>query len=195
MTDTIETQMLDALELFHYAYKFRNHQFVLVLEDGIALEQIMLDIRMLYSAHIKVIILYKADQEIGDYLNSWSQRGFRLHHSASKTSEQALALLAEKRDCVEGAVIGLDLADCHEPDCLTRQALLIAEKIAANKVFFLGALKGLSLGEQFLSHPLPSELEQYLDQSKALNMSPARLRLMIETTKNIGIEIIILAGK
>ncbi len=70
MNDTIDAQMLDALELFHYANRFRNHLFVLVLEDGVELEKIMLDLRMLYSAHIKIVILYQADQQIGDYLDS-----------------------------------------------------------------------------------------------------------------------------
>ncbi len=194
MKDTIDTQMLDALELFHYANRFRNHLFVLVLEDGVELEKIMLDLRMLYSAHIKIVILYQADQQIGDCLDCWSHRGFRLHHSTSKTPGQAIDLLGEERDCAEGAVIGLDLADCSEPNSLTHQSLLIAQQLNADKVFFLGGQKGLSLDGQFLSHPLPSELELYLDKGKALNLEPSRLRLMIETTKSAGIEIIILAG-
>ena len=77
MSESIETQMLDALELFHYASRFRQHQFVLVLDDGAQLEQIMLDIRVLFSSHIRIVILYQAEQSIGDCLDRWGQRGFR----------------------------------------------------------------------------------------------------------------------
>ncbi|MEA3544102.1 MAG: GNAT family N-acetyltransferase [Thermodesulfobacteriota bacterium] len=195
MTDTIETQMLDALELFHYASQFRDHQFILVLEDDVSLEEIMLDIRMLYSAQIKIVILYSVNQKVGDYLDCWSKRGFRLHHSASKTPEQALDLLLKEPDCVAGAVVGLDLTLCQQPEALTSQSLLIAKKMGVDKVFFLGTQKGLTLDEKFLSHPRPSELERYLDQGRSLNIVPSKLRLMVETTQRTGIEVIILAGK
>ena len=195
MNETIETQMLDALELFHYAYKFRNHQFVLVLEEGVDLEKIMLDLRMLYSAHIKIIVLYKAGQRVSAYLENWSQRGFTLCHSASKTPEQALALLHQVDDTDAGVVIGLDLSTSDGVDGLTVQALQIAVALHADKVFFLGTDNGVSLDGRFLSHPQPAELEKYLDQDRSLNVFPSKLKLMLEMTQTTGIEIVILAGK
>ena len=195
MNETIETQMLDALELFHYAYRFRQHQFVLVLDDGARLEQIMLDIRVLYSSHIKIVILYRADQSIGDCLDRWGQRGFRFHHLVSQTPEQALEVLGRERDWEEVAVIGLDLSSDQEADALTRQSLQIAEILGVDKVFFLGEHKGLSLGDRFLSHPRPDDLEGYLSQGTALNMEPSRLQIMVAETRRSGIEIIILEGK
>lgn len=195
MNEIIETQMLDALELFHYSYRFRQHQFVLVLDDGAQLEQIMLDIRVLYSSHIKIVILYQADQLIGDCLDRWGQRGLRFHHLASQTPEQALEVLGRERDWEEVAVIGLDLSSVQKAEALTRQSLQIAEILGSDKVFFLGAQKGLSLGDRFLSHPRPDELESYLNQGEPLDMAPVRLRTMIAETRRSGIEIVILEGK
>ncbi len=187
--------MLDALELFHYADRFRNNQFVMVLEQGVSLEKIMLDIRMLHAAHIKIVILYQADQQIGDYLNYWRQCGFDLYHEICKNPEQVANLFVNETVCAEGAIIGLDLVECVEAEPLTSQSLAIAEKLGADKIFFFGAQKGLTLEGKFLSHPLPAELELYLEQGKALNVSSSRLRLMVETTKSSGIEIIVLAGE
>ncbi len=195
MSESIETQMLDALELFHYSYRFRQHQFVLVLDDGARLEQLMLDIRVLYSSHIKIVILYRADQSIGDCLDRWGQRGFCFQHLASQTPEQALEVLHQKRVWENVAVIGLDLSAEQEAEPLTRQSLQIAEALGADKVFFLGAQKGLSRGGRFLSHPRPEELEDYLNRDEPLNMESVRLRTMIAEARRSGIEIIILEAK
>jgi len=195
MIEQIETQMLDALELFHYAYKFRHHQFVLVLEEGALLEEIMLDIRVLYSAHIKIIILYQANQSIGEDLWRWTERGFRFCHTASTPPEQAIEVLNRERDRENVTIVGLDLEQCREPESLTRQSLRVAATLGADKIFFFGAHKGLTLNGKFLSHPLPSELELSLSQRQTINMAPSRLQMMLEETLQCGIEIVILEGR
>ena len=56
MNQSIEVQMLSALEFFHYSHKFQNHLFIMVLEDEADLKNLITDLRVIHAlAHLVTI--------------------------------------------------------------------------------------------------------------------------------------------
>ncbi len=192
MNNRLETQMLDALELFYYANKFRRHLFVVVLEDCAVMDELLLDIRMLNTAHIRMLILHPSCVQAAGVFALWRRRGFPFRHYPAMSPQQ----LCEG----EPFSIGLDsvpicelLPDsCDEPHALTEAALQVAENIGADKIFFLGRERGLMMGEKFLSHLHPGELDKYLGEGNRFNIETEKLRLLMQASTRTGVEVVLL---
>ena len=192
MLNRLETQMLDALELFYYANKFRSHLFVIVLEDCTAIDELMLDIRMLNASQVRTLLLHPPSAIAAETFALWRRRGFPVQHYANRSPEQIGG--------GEPLIVGLETVPICElnleahagPLGLTRAALQVAENCGANKVFFLGRDKGLMMGENFLSHLHPAVLDRYLQQGNQFNIDPDKLRLLMEASSRSGIEVVLL---
>lgn len=192
MINRLETQMLDALELFYYADKFRSHFFVLVLEDCHNIDDLMLDIRMLSASHIRILILHPPCAQACDTFARWRRRGFPFQHYPAIQPRQV-------RDG-EPFSVGLDRVpicelklDAYSGDQgLTRAALQVAENLGADKVFFLGREKGLVMGERFISHLHPEELGKQLQAGQSFNVATEKVRLLLAASQRSGFEVVLL---
>lgn len=191
MTNRLETQMLDALELFHYANRFRGYLFVIVLEDCHAINELMLDIRVLDAAQIRTLVLYPTDAGVAEDVGRWQQRGFPFHHYRNQSMQQLLK--AEESIIEEDGVTicELKLDNSSGPYALQQAALQISEGIGADKVFFLGKEKGLIMGDRFLSHLHPETLEANLKEEKKFNIAPQKLDLLLQASVQSGIEVVL----
>ncbi|SEA39308.1 N-acetylglutamate synthase, GNAT family [Desulfuromusa kysingii] len=192
MTNKLESQMLDALELFYYANKFRSHLFVIVLDDSSTLDELMLDIRMLNAAHIRTLILHHPCAQVTKTLDLWRQRGFPFHHYSNLQPQQ----VREGEHFPVGVeaipICELNLDGYPNPHALVKAALQVAENVGADKVFFLGKEKGLVMGEKFVSHLHPQELQKYLDADNQFNIENEKLNLFMQASTRIGVEVVLL---
>jgi len=192
MTNKLETQMLDALELFYYANKFHSHLFVIVLEDCRAIDEIMLDIRMLNAAHIRTLILHHPCVEMADILTLWRQRAFPFHHYPDLQPQQVQEAEHFPVGLEAVPICELNLDAYTEPHALSQAALQIAETVGADKIFFLGSEKGLEIGEKFISHLHPQELEKHLRAGNRFNVETEKLKLFMQASTRTGVEVILL---
>ena len=184
--------MLDALELFYYANKFRSHLFVIVLEDCSAFDELMLDIRMLNAAHIRTLILHHPCTEVTDTLSLWRQRGFSFHHYSDLQPQQVREGEHFPVGLEAVPVCELNLDAYAGPHALAQAALQVAENVGADKIFFLGSEKGLVMGEKFVSHLHPHELEKHLQEGNHFNVDNEKLKLFMQASTSIGVEIVVL---
>ena len=75
MSQSIDVRMLDALEIFHYSYRFQNRLFIMVLEESLDLRNIITDLRVLHSAHIQTIVICHDHDKLLNLLQVWNNRG------------------------------------------------------------------------------------------------------------------------
>jgi len=183
--------MLNALELFHYADKFRSHLFAVVLEDCSAIEELMLDIHMLNASHIRTLIIHPTSQEAIDTFALWQQRGFPFRHYPNMAPQQVHEGNDFFIDTTSVPVCELNLESCKEPYGLTRAALLIAENVGADKIFFLGRERGLFMGDKFLSHLHPEVLGKHLQEKNSFNIETDKLDLLMQASVRTGVEVVL----
>ncbi|MBN2792182.1 MAG: GNAT family N-acetyltransferase [Desulfuromonadales bacterium] len=191
LTDHLETQMLNALELFHYANKFRSHLFAIVLENCRAVDELMLDIRMLNAACIRILVLHPPSREAADAFARWQQRGFPFHLYPDMAPQQVCENADFSIDPTSVPVCELNLEAFAKPYGLTRAALQVAENIGADKIFFLGREKGLILGDKFLSHLHPEALGKYLQEESRFNIETEKLNLLMQASVCTGVEVVL----
>ena len=192
MINRLETQMLDALELFYYANKFRSHLFVIVIEDCTDIDELMLDIRVLNASQIRTLILHPPSAMAAETFARWRRRGFPFQQHAHLAPQQIGDGGPVSVDLESVPICELNLEAHAGPHGLTRAALEVAERCGADKVFFLGRAKGLTMGEKFLSHLHPAVLDRYLQEGGQFNIDPDKLQLLMQASTRTGVEVVLL---
>lgn len=202
MDESIETQMLNALEIFHYESKFRNKIFSLVLEENSNIKDIITDLRVIYASDISIIIFCHNNPNLKSELELWTERGtkFKLLKDDA-TSSLSVRKLSEIKKLISNNTIPVvafeqKLKNQSFSDRLTidNKVLDISEAINAAKVFFLSDFRGLVVNGRFHSNPNSEQISEFLKKPSLINIGEERLRFI--QTQNIerGIEIILLEG-
>lgn len=210
-TPSIESQMLSALEVFHYESKFRESVFVIALDPEIPLSNIVTDLRVIQASDIKIILFCRHVTDISDELQRWNLRGakfrcyvHRLGKDITKTFNQTI-----RRDLNAGVVPVIALEgsvpeeDSRKPltsraltaKAFALQALDTAQDFAARKVFFLSSFRGLEVDGVLQSHPSEEEIRGFLQGAQTINIGREQLSFIQEQFVDRGIEIALLEGK
>ncbi len=201
MNQSIAVRMLDALEIFHYSYRFQNRLFILVLEKEVDLQNIITDLRVLHNAHIQIIVICNDHDKLINLLQVWNNRGCPFQHisktgDATSTKQDALSL---EKVLLKGHIPILSLSpvknDRTETENRDRFALHLASFMSVDKIFFLSSQPGLIIDDQFLSHTTSEELQRYLNPEHTINIGQPRLQYLIEENRNQGFDIVLLEGK
>ncbi len=201
MSLSIDVRMLDALEIFHYSYRFQNRLFILVLEKQVDLQNIITDLRVLYSAHIQIIVICHDHDKLINLLQVWNNRGCPFQHVPTvgddgPTKEDAESI---EKILLKGSIpiLNLSLTEHSEADSTNRDhfAMNLASFLSVDKVFFLSAEPGLIINDQFFSHTTSEELIQYLNPEHSINIGQQRLQYLVEENNSQGFDIVLLEGK
>ena len=201
MSQSIEVQMLNALELFHYSYQFKNHLFVIALEEGAELEELMTDLRVISGARIDVLILSQGGDGLQNLLKSWSNRGYIFRYfKPDMATNLSLELERQLEDCFKTDAIPVfelvvETATPTPKKQFDHYAITIAEKLGADKIFFISSQPGLLVEGKLVSHLTPQEATPLTTSSKSVNICSERLEIMIEHCYHTGLEAVILQGK
>ncbi|MFH2133469.1 MAG: GNAT family N-acetyltransferase, partial [bacterium] len=200
MSQSIDARMLDALEIFHYSYRFQNRLFILVLEKQVNLQNLITDLRVLYSAHIQTIVICHDHDKLINLLQVWNHRGCPFQYvseawgvSPTRQDAEFIENILSKGNI---PVLGLspDKEDQTDTGNLDHFAMDLAPFLTVDKVFFLSTEPGLIIDGQFLSHTTPEELQQYLSSKREINIGQQRMQTLIEQTRSQGFDIVLLQG-
>ncbi len=172
--------MLDAFELFHYAWKFRSSRLLLILEPGCSLDSILPDIKLLQRAHIPFLLLSSAASLRSADVDTFIERGLPLAPvsagnitSDSLPSLQAQVLiLLEKHEIPILLVEGEDSENSSDLERVLAAATLLATALEIQKTFFLNTRGSLSLDGKTVSHLPSRKLEERLQAGSQCNFSP-----------------------
>lgn len=201
MNQSIEVRMLNALEIFHYSYRFQNKLFILALSEAVELEEIVTDLRILHSAHIKTLVICPDDNKLNEVLQTWNNRGcpFEFIDKVSDgcLSQDQIQPLETMLTSDSIPVLSINKSDTDESFqmLLDRFTMDLASRLTVEKVFFLSMDEGLIIDNDFISHTTPDESTHYLSKSKKINIGQERLKYLIDQNKLFGIDVILLEGK
>lgn len=190
---SLENQMLDAAELFHYAHRFRDALFVFVLNEDTEFERLITDIRVLASSRIRAIFFCLDQPDLAAQVSFWGIRGapFRyLSQGEHVFNPNKLQSLVEPL-LGQGLfpVIGLNRMDHAHPSAL----FALSKLLHADKVFLLSEFRGLEVNGRILSHVTPSDWNSLLGSSQ-INIGTEKLSEIYRLLNEFGIEIVLLDG-
>ncbi len=192
----VEEQMLNATELFHYSYRFRNAIFCIAVPDSLLLGELLPDLRVLQTSRIKTALVMNYSEELVQRLGRLSERG---HSFEPFILEDASQLQKRKLNGVflSGAIPVLLFRDVGSPKArlLHDFAFAAADVLNARKIFFAGKHRGIELDGQLLSHPTQSELESIITSSHKVNLDKDLLEYLIGQQKKIGVDLILLEAR
>lgn len=196
MAQTIEAQLLDALELFQYSYRFRHALFVLALEPDVSISRVLMDLRVLHSSHISVMIICKDGPDMSQTLRKWSERGIRFSYLRGNAAEPITAFGEEvihpilEEDVIP--VLGLDQTITEINFHL--YSLELADRFGADKAFFISTCPGLEIDGVLQSHISAKELSALLHEMKQTNVPGELLTLFCRQSQEKGVDIVLLEG-
>jgi len=200
MSQSIEEQMLDALEIFHYSYRFQNHLFILNLESGVDIGKIITDLRVLNRAQIQIIAVLPEFKELPQLLQVWNLQGcplvYRQLDAKVELNHQMIDPIIEELQMGNIPVLGISgikpsVNDSIQADQFTMN---LASNLSVDKVFFLSNNEGLFINDQFISHTTPQEITDHLEQNSAINIGKQKLSFYIEHNQKNGFDIVLLEG-
>ena len=200
MSQSIEVQMLSALEIFHYSSRFQNHLFVLNLQDGVDIGNIITDLRVLNRAQIQVIVVLSAHSNLPKLLQRLNNQGcplvFHSFDPSTKFNDSIIAPIKTELSKGNIPVLGLsEIASAGDPiNPSDRFTMNLASCLTVDKVFFLSSQPGLLIDNQFVSHTTPQEVTNNLGQSREINIGFEQLSFYIEHNKENGFDIVLLEG-
>ena len=201
MTDDIDAQMLQTLELLHYCRRFSDKLFAFVFERSEYCEELLVDLRVLHAAQIRQALFCVHDSELLTKLELWNRSGHMfLVLEASLSDLKTAAFIGKLQRC---------LGDGHLPLVALRdfpveeEARLLADEtimhcavcLGAVKVFFPGAQAGLQLEGRLRSYPTAQELSDAIEEGKPANMSVQQLRFLAEQQQLHAVDMVIVQAK
>lgn len=199
MSQQIEEQLLNALELFQYANRFRKSLFVLVFGPGIDVNSILTDLKLLQTSKILTAIVCKYDHSLETSFAKLNARGFRFAFRRWPTPRNhqpdleltTIAALAEGAIPVyalEGQLMNTD----DEGRSLFSQAADMAHELRAAKVVFLSDLQGLKIDNRIQSHIQPNEIPQLISEQHSFNVDRKMLELIASVNSRYHFDVVIL---
>ena len=133
----VESQILNTLELFLYAYRYRNTRLILALDSGISITQLLDGLRALRLAHISCIVLCREQANLSEDLNRLSRRGsaLRLAGSLNQDSAQTASTCIDLLEQEEIPVVSV--ATVADNQQFWESAFSLAKTLEARKLFIL----------------------------------------------------------
>lgn len=194
--------MLNALELFHYSYRFQNRTFILTLDAEIELQSVITDLRVLHAAHIQNVVICKDDDKLKNILQVWNSRGCPFDYISIDIDDRSDETLSTR---IEASLKGgnIPIVGClskkkrgqSEPVTLDAVALGLAARIIVDKVFFLTSSPGLYINDRFISHSTQDELNSLILDHPHVNIGVDRLRQFVDANATYGFDIVIIEGR
>ncbi len=138
MSQQLERQMLDALELFHYAARFQEKIFLLYFERLEDFEEMLTDLRVLLSARVSLVLCFAPGVRL-DPLREQAEWGFPFNRVQGAEME-GLSLALKQAQVPLMTLSG------------TNDLWPLAEKLKAKKILFIQASNPLAGKGEALSH-------------------------------------------
>ena len=190
----IETQMLNALELLHYSYRFRNSCFALAFLPETSIEELELDLRLLQAARIKTFLMCTKQSSPRSLLRAYNARWSNFVSLKKDGADLAIAL---ERALSDGKTPLITLENGIDPHALLEHGEIfeLAGKFKVDKLFLVSAFEGLVVDGKFRSHLTLAELEIILQERRQFNLSTELLASIARQAKGISAEVVMLCAK
>ena len=198
MEPSLEEQILSAVELFHYSYKFRESIFAIVVDGLETLRKFLPDLKVLQSSRIRTLIIAPECPTLVEELKQLILRGHLLELVTLSPGEE-IPRRSVRADMNQGEIPVLALRASSispfEPCSFYDSALSTAAAVGVRKVFFPGSFYGLEIDGEFRSHLAPSDMEKLLSSPAETNLSREFLAYLAVKQSAYTFDIILLEAK
>jgi N-acetylglutamate synthase-like GNAT family acetyltransferase len=201
MTDiSLEEHLLNASELFHYAYRFRKAKFVIAISEPEQLQKLIPDLSVLQLAQISSVIVCPYSEENQKKIQKFQEAGgcYRIIRNKDQNLDDLLNIIGSEVSAKQIPVLLID--DCHksvsENFCLPviRTARKTAQSLGAQKLFICGELAGLTKESALLTSANIDQIKELKDNPENSNLTPKELDLLADILSSEQFEIVILKG-
>jgi N-acetylglutamate synthase-like GNAT family acetyltransferase len=198
---SIEEAILNASELFHYAYRFRNSRFVISIPEPDQLEKLIPDLSVIQHARISTAI-------VTGYSRKNQLEIEKLH--AAGSCFRAIVLTSAS-ECPTRSEIDSILASGIIPIYLLKNSLLsseiifelpvvqlalkLARTLEAEKLFLTGEKSGLDLEGLFISAPQLKDIKEIVDRELPTNLDRQDLKTLTTIIERETFDVIILQSQ
>jgi len=183
MTEIHSAQMLDAIELFHYASKFRDSRFVIILSEESNFEKITDDIRALLAAELSICIVSTANQNLENIIERMKFRGLELEHFFLK-SDNDIFLNKPLPTSLKPCVFSVHKENIE----LVKAGIEIAKHWNAKRVIKLSESNGIKIKERIKSHLTSKELKTVIKNNSYTHLKKELLSVLHKACEEYGLE-------
>jgi N-acetylglutamate synthase-like GNAT family acetyltransferase len=201
MTDiSLEEHLLNASELFHYAYRFRKAQFVIGISKPEQLQKLIPDLSVLQLAQISSVIICPYSAENQQKLSKFQEAGgcYRIIRDSNKSVDELLAIIKQELSAKQIPVLLIDDCQISAEDNFSLPIIQTARKTAqalgAQKLFLCGELAGLMCDNTLLTSANISQITKLKETPKSSNLTTTELELLGEILEAEQFEIVLLRG-
>lgn len=201
VSEDIDAQMLQTLELLHYCQRFAEKLFAFVFERSQYCEELLVDLRVLHAARIRQVLFCATDPGLLGKLELWNRSGhkFLIMEAAVEDLRTAAFIGQLQRRLGEGSLPLVALEDFptdEEGRLAADEAIMhCAVCLGAVKVFFPGEQPGLSLDGRLRSYPTSAELAQAGLPGQKSNLSLQRLAFLVRQQELHAVDMVIAQAK
>ncbi len=174
-SESIEEQMLEALELFQYSFSFRDSVFTILVNKESDFDRLLTDLKVIQSSQIYVLVVINHSIEVLEKVTKLKNDGLLIEYitqDADKNiSNKKLHTIKNEFSTHDIVVLGLNCNGICETSTLLREGLEVAEQLNARKFFYLIDDEGVILNGVLHSTIKLTELKS-LDRTKStLNLN------------------------
>ena len=189
MSDGIDQRLLEAGELFYYAWKFRNSRFVIALADGKSIADLVEDLRVLQSSDIKFNFVCLQNPETQDIAKRLSARGFAINYHSLSTVEQIDRELSSNNSQEQNPkIFAFNFLDENKNLALIEAAISLAQKTVSERVFYLSKYSGLKEAGDLKSFLSFAEVKRLITGKTELEFPEDILNAIVSQKRKPDIE-------
>ena len=201
MTDiSLEEHLLNASELFHYAYRFRNSQFVIAISEPEQLQKLIPDLSVLQLAQISSVIICPYSAENQGKLKKFQEAGgcYRVIRDEGKSFEELFVIIKSELAARQIPVLLIDNCKISIEEHFCLPIVLTAQKMAralsAQKLFICGEMPGLLRGDTLLTSANIEQISALKHKPEDSNLTAQEIGLLADILNTEQFEIVVLRG-
>jgi N-acetylglutamate synthase-like GNAT family acetyltransferase len=193
--------MLSALEFLHYCRRFQDTLFAFCFERSSHCSAVLMDLRVLIAARIRQVVFCAADARLTETLESWNRAGdtFSVLQAQAKDLLEPAFLARVRAELASGNAPLVALQDfpeaAQEREVVERGIVQCAVELGTQKIFFPGSEPGLLINGKCKSYPTADQVREALAEKAALNISPERVRFLIDQQEQYNVDIILIEAR
>ena len=186
MNESIDERLLEASELFYYAWKFRNSRFVIALADGKSIADIVDDLRVLQSSDIKFNFICLQNPETQNIAKRLSDRGFTIsYHNISSIEELDKELTTQDQN---PKIFAFNFADQNKNLALIEAAITLAQKTLSERVFYLSDDSGIIENDDLKSFLSFAQVKKIISSKSNVSFPEDILAAIVSQNRKPDIE-------
>ncbi len=164
-----DQRLLEANELFYYAWKFRDSKFVIILSEKNSISKIIDDLRVLQTSKINFNVVCEQSSKIKEVAKQLTDRGFPIQYCTDFTPVTSPAIYVHKNN-----------------QNIIDYSCEIAKKLNAERIFYLSKYPGIEIRHK-ADDKKNTEIKSYLSflEVEELINSDTEISFPKEILKNL----------